>query len=236
MIAVLSHLISNEFEKATKIKSYPLNSYKKLDNPVSSHADMLLCVIDGEVFCYYDYYSQNISLFEAIKSLGYNVRFVSNECGNKYPNDISLNVLIIGKKLFCNEKNTAVEIKKYAKEKGYDIINVRQGYSACSTLVLNEKTAVTADIGMRNALEKEGIEVLFISSNDGIKLEGYNCGFIGGCGVVVDDKIYFFGSIKQLFDFDNIKLFAEKNQLSIFEIIPEDVCDFGGVKLFFHRK
>ena len=64
MIAVLSELISTNFEKASGIKALPLKPYSKLDLPVSSHADMLLCVIDKNVFCYKDYYNENIDLFK----------------------------------------------------------------------------------------------------------------------------------------------------------------------------
>lgn len=60
-----------------------------------------------------------------------------------------------------------------------EIVNINQGYARCSTLILNNRTAVTADISVKNALEKDGAKVLLISSGD-IKLEGYDYGFIGG--------------------------------------------------------
>ncbi len=231
MIAVLSNLISEQFEKSTGIKALSLKPYSKLDAPVSTHADMLLCVIDNTVFCYKEYYLENIDLFNTIEQEGYNIIKVEKECSKKYPNDIALNALVIDKKLFCNEKYTANEIIEYAKNNDYKIINVNQGYSACSTLVVDKAYAITADAGMKIALEKENINLLFISG-EGIKLPGYNCGFIGGSGIVIDDKAYFFGNIKKHHDFEKMKKIFDNKKIGIFEIIPNDVCDFGGVKIF----
>lgn len=231
MIAVLSNLISEQFEKATGIKTYPLKPYSRLDLPIATHADMLLCVLDNTMFCYKDYCLKNIDLFNMIKEQGYKIVTVEKKCERIYPNDISLNVLVIGKNLFCNKKYTAKEILEYAENNNYKTINVKQGYSACSTLVINDRLAITADVGIKIALEKENISVLLISS-EGIKLEGYNCGFIGGSGAVLNNIAYFFGSIKNHPDFNKINKLLLENNIRIFEIIPYDVYDFGGVKLF----
>jgi len=160
MIAVLSHLISEQFEKATGIKALPLKPYQRLDAPVAAHADMLLCVIEKNLFCYKDYYQENIGLFNKIEKEGYKVIQIEKECNKLYPKDIALNVLIIGNMLFCNKKYTASEILEFAEKNKYIIINVNQGYSACSTLVVDKKTVITADIGIKRALEKENIEPL----------------------------------------------------------------------------
>lgn len=231
MIAVLSHLISEQFERCTGIEALPLKPYLRLDVPVSSHADMLLCVIDRNVFCYRDYYLENIGLFNKIEKEGYRIIQIEKECSKKYPNDIALNVLVIDKKIFCNKKHVAKEILNFADENDYRIINVKQGYSACSTFVVDKTSAITADRGMKIALEKEKIDVLLISSK-GIKLTGYNCGFIGGSGVVIGDKAYFFGNLKNHPDFEKIKKALDNKKIQIKEIIHGDLCDFGGLKLF----
>lgn len=231
MIAVLSNLISEQFEKCTGIKSLSLQPYASLDLPVSTHADMLLCVIDKSVFCYETYYQENFDLFKQIESAGYSIIRVERECSKRYPRDIALNVLVIDKILFCNKRYVASEILNYAKENCYKIIDVKQGYSACSTMIIDKKNVITADNGMRMALEKEKIKVHFISS-EGIKLPGYNCGFIGGSGVVAENKAYFFGSIEKHPDYEKIKNVFDDKKIKIIEIIPDDVCDFGGVKIF----
>ena len=229
MFAVLSHDIYKAFESATGIKSYPLKEYSRLDAPVSSHSDMLICKIDNKVFCYEDYYKDNILTFKEIEKVGYDVCFVSTVCERTYPNDIALNALIIGKNIFCNVKHTAKEIIEYAKASGYNLHNVKQGYSACSTLVLDEKTAITGDLGMKIALESAGITVYAID-NGQVKLEGYGNGLIGGAGVRIHNSIYFFGSpdaVENLTDIINSLGYSLK-QVSC----RSGLRDFGGVKIF----
>ena len=66
MVAVLSSQISESFFEKTNIKTLGLLPYDKLDTPVSSHSDMLLCVIENTVFTYNDYYYNNVELFQKI--------------------------------------------------------------------------------------------------------------------------------------------------------------------------
>ncbi len=228
MIAMLSYEIAEKFTSETGIKSIALPSYDRLDMPVCSHADMLICKIDNKIFCYNDYYFNNKGVFSSLENK-YEIVRVQKPCMKKYPEDIALNVLVIGKRLFCNEKHTASEIKEYAKENGYKIINVSQGYSACSTLVIDDSHAITADKGIYKALLNEKIDTLLIS-NDKITLNGYNCGFVGGSGGVFNKTAYFFGDISTLDDFEKIKAFLEGNNCNIFCISLTDVYDFGGIK------
>lgn len=231
MIAVMSQDICNQFQNATNIKAYPLKPYNCLATPVSSHCDMLLCKIDNIVFCYEEYYKENLTTFQAIEKQGYKINFVSSKCKEKYPNDIALNVLVVGKYIFCKTSNTAKEILEYAKRNGYKIVNVNQGYSACSCLTLNDSTVITGDKGMQNVLEDNNISVVYFD-NSQIVLNGYNCGFIGGAGEVKNNKIYFFGPKTALEDNLEIKSIISRENFEIISILSDRVYDFGGLKLF----
>ena len=227
MFAILSSKISEKFYEKTKINVLSLPPYDRLDEPVSTHADMLISVIENTLFTYEDYYFENEKMFEKLGSY-YKVVKVKHKCAKKYPEDIGLNVLVVDKKIFANLKNTAKEIIDFANENGYRLINVNQGYAACSTLALNGG-AITSDISTHNALLKEGINSLLISTN-GINLPGYNCGFFGGATGVYDDKIYVFGSLKSLPDNEKIFNFISELNYKVVEILPEEVYDFGGIK------
>lgn len=229
MKALINHEIALDFYKTTGIEVIPLKPYDKLDLPVSAHADMLFCLLDKTVFCYEDYVTEN-NIYEKLIDSGLNVIFVSKHCGKSYPDDISLNVLVMGKTLFCNLNHTAKEIIDYASKNGYKLINVKQGYSACSTLVIDENNAITADTGMAAAIEKEGKSVLLVSGND-IVLTGYNCGFIGGASGVWNKKICIFGELNHLSCKNEIEQYISKCDKEIFSISAGRVYDFGGFKL-----
>ncbi|MBQ8145229.1 MAG: hypothetical protein IJ039_00445 [Clostridia bacterium] len=229
MKALISSEIANEFELKTGIKVIPLPSYYKLDTPVSSHADMLFCILDNTIFCYEDYVKCN-HIFDILKDLDYNVCFVSAACKKEYPYDVSLNALVMGKTIFCNKKYVAKEILEYADAHGYMVQNVKQGYSACSTLVLDENDAITSDASVFNAMRKIGKNVLLID-NSNIELKGYNCGFIGGATGVCGNKIYIFGELNKLVDYKKIKSLISSLNFNVVQISLGGVFDFGGIKL-----
>ncbi len=227
MFAVLSSLIADEFYKKSNISVLPLLPYDMLDNPVSSHADMLICKIDDTVFTYFDYYYNNVELFSKIEEK-YRVIKI-NGCEREYPGDIKLNVLVIGKLLLGKLDFVAKEILEYASENGYTLVNVKQGYAACSTLVLNENAAITSDVGIHSALCLHGVKSLLVST-ESIKLDGYNCGFIGGAGGAFGGVAYFFGDIKSHVDYDKIDEFLRMQNCTAFSILGGGVFDFGGIK------
>lgn len=235
MIVALSVDIASQFEKKTGIEVLPLNPYPSLDTPVASHSDMLICKIDNTVFCYEDYYLENKDTFLKISNLGYDIKFVSSECTKKYPNDIALNVLIIGKKIFCYKKNTAPEILEYGINNEYEIIDIKQGYSACSTLVLNENSAITGDLGVAKALKNHGIEVALINTSN-IILSGYNSGFIGGASGVIGNTIYLFGPCEILKDNEEAISLIKAHNFQVVSILHDQVYDFGGIKQFWGYK
>ena len=101
MVALVSSLVAEEFKNKTGIETISLPAYACLDTPVSTHADMLLSVIDNNIFIYKDYYLENEHLFSPLQTK-YNIIKVEKECKSKYPFDVALNVLIIDKKILIN--------------------------------------------------------------------------------------------------------------------------------------
>ena len=109
-----------------------------------------------------------------------------------------------------------------------ETINVNQGYTRCSTLVINDRAAITSDISIKNALESNGAEVLLISPGN-IFLDGFDYGFIGGAGVSFDGKTVFFGNVKKHPDYEKIRGFCKKYNSKL-EILCEHIplTDIGG--------
>lgn len=227
MLALINEDIAQAFKKASGIDVISLPAYKRAAEPISKHADTLICVIDDKLFVYSDYYEENKSKFDSIKN--YEIRIVNLRCGPIYPQDVGLNVLVIGNKLFCNTQYTAQEILDYAKEKNYEIISIKQGYAACSTVVIDENTAITSDSGVYLVLLKENINALLVSP-DNIILPGYKNGFIGGSVCYFNKKLYFFGNFNEFSEKEKIDSFLEGKKVDIVSILPGGVSDFGGVK------
>lgn len=149
----------------------------------------------------------------------------------KYPYNVLLNCLYFNDKLYG--KLTAVDdsVIAYCKQNGIETVNVNQGYTRCSTLVISEKAAITADKSIEKALKNDGAEVLLISPGN-IVLEGFDYGFIGGAGFADNRTVYFFGDITKHPDFVKISAFTEKYNSKI-EILcqKQPLTDIGGAVL-----
>lgn len=198
----------------------------RLDDPVSHHPDMLFSVLsDGKILTERRYYNENKTFFSVIDK----ERLVLSEAelGKKYPADIAFDCIrhkkcAIGKKAY-----TAAEIINDSD----CFIDVKQGYALCSTLK-TESFAITADAGIREAMEKAGVSTLLIK-NTKIELDGYGCGFIGGacCCVEKNKSVVFFGDVSLSKDFSDIKAFINKYGYDISYLKGLPLKDFGGIKI-----
>lgn len=148
----------------------------------------------------------------------------------EYPFNVALNAAFLGDKLLCKESSLNKEVKKFCEKNGIKIINVNQGYTKCSTLILNERAVITADRGIANTCEKNGVEALLISEGN-IKLSGDAYGFIGGASGVIGDTVYFFGNVELHPDFMIISEFIESQQMKYVSLTDKILTDLGGFVL-----
>ena len=163
-----------------------LPHFSLLPEPVCSHGDMLTFFSRKEnvLFVPQGYYEEHKNVFEDIR-----VEPIDEVTGKEYPRDIYLDALPVGEYLLCKSTHTAEKIKA-----GRRIINVKQGYARCSVCLLGQEGAITADKGLKTALEELGIPVMMIQSGN-ILLDGYSYGFIGGASLVIDKNVIFFGNV-----------------------------------------
>lgn len=195
----------------------------RLALPVRAHADMLAFSFGGELFLEEAYLRENQEL---LAPWGIPIHPVRTPRVPEYPRDIGLNALSVGRYLFCNARYTAREILGL----GAEIVDVAQGYAACSTLVLAPDLLVTADPSIARAAEMRGLDVLSITPGY-IRLPGYDTGFIGGASAVVGNTVYFFGDPSAHPDFARIEEACARCRLKIQALLDGPLTDLGGVRL-----
>lgn len=190
------------------------------------HADLSFCYLGfGVAVCApeaYTYYRDALS--------GYGIRLVKGErhLSGNYPWDAAYNVAILGDKIFCKKAITDEAVLYEAQKAGYTIVNINQGYAKCSVCPVDEKSAISADASFIKAAEATGVDVLAITNN-GIRLEGFDNGFFGGCVYMADRKtLAVKGDISTLPQFETIKDFLAKRDIRIKPDIGA-VTDFGSL-------
>ncbi|MBQ4117194.1 MAG: hypothetical protein IJD37_07435 [Clostridia bacterium] len=198
-----------------------LPKFDRLQEGVASHADMLIFSYGGTIITHAEYYKKNRTVFDLA---GISVKTTDEPVSKEYPEDILFNaVLTKDRILFSKENSTSVLIKALAEKR----INVRQGYTACSTCRVDDNSFITTDAGLYRAYTDNGINALLVDKSD-IFLPKYDCGFIGGCSVVLEDSVCFFGNIEEHRDYELIKKFIQECGKRIVSLSDEKLTDIGG--------
>lgn len=199
---------------------------------ISAHPDIYYLNIDGNLFCSID------------KALPGTKQIIgTSKVGAKYPLDVPYNVAIIGNICCHNFKYTDSTVKEYLTVKGYDFVNVEQGYTKCSTVVLDSNSCIVSDIAIARELLDKGVDVLYVSEPDIIlktrvnpliedqtKMNFKNSdmnGFIGGAMAKIDDTVILFGDVYKLANGPKIKKFIESKGYVFKDFSRFRCCRFG---------
>ncbi len=200
-----------------------------LDAPVSSHPDMIFCILGEKLFVPLSYYNEHAETIKRIASSGGLTLETSNaDRGLKYPSDIGFNVLVTQNHIFSLTERTAPEILSEAKRLGMTSVRVKQGYSACSALVAGN-CVISADPSILRSVESRGYDTLRINEG-GVRINGYNTGFIGGASGICGKTAYFFGNIMLHPDGERICEKLSSHGFNIASLSDDMLTDFGGIK------
>lgn len=239
-IALCSAEMPKEITDALEADGYTCLSVPKntdLPAPVASHPDMLFFVHSDQtdstqtIMAPQAYREAHPYFFEQLNKLlketGDTVITVTNgiTVSNTYPNDISLNALELNGTLYSLTEHTAEPLKALFK----NTVRVKQGYACCSTLKLNEESAITADKNIATALKNNGADVLLITQG-AIRLKGYDYGFIGGASFCDRKTAYFFGDLNSHPNSYEISLFCQKHGIKVKSFPNIPLTDHGGIK------
>ena len=234
-IAIVDSRIGYDAERALMLRGYrvlALPPFSRLSEAVASHPDMLIHRIGKEYISYADYCEEASYVFSDLslwlRGDGVRFTFSADEVAPTYPHDVGLNALRMGTKLFCRKSSASELLLRIAIAHGLDIVDVKQGYPACTVLKLSDSAAVTADRGMAKALEAHGIRVTLIEQGD-ISLPPHEYGFIGGAGEVDGDTLYLFGDHLTHRDGKRIVEAAEAEGLRVVSLCPGPLRDLGGI-------
>lgn len=150
--------------------------------------------------------------------------------GERYPDDVPLNALLLNECLFCNSRTVHPAIYDICKTENIKIFDLRQGYTKCSVCVVAKNAVITEDPGVFLAIGKTGeCDVLKISPG-AVALRGHDRGFIGGCtGKIANDILAFNGRFEDHPDRDDISAFCAHHGVSPISLGNWRLYDNGGI-------
>ena len=208
------------------IKTLKIEKNENLDSPIQSHPDMqLLKLRDNNILICKE--------LEYLKSdlikYGFEVVTIDEKLEKKYPNDILLNNVIINDYCIAKIKSMPQKLIDYCETNSINLVNIKQGYSKCSTAILNNKCIVTSDKNISLSYKALGFKVLYIPYGD-IDLPGYDYGFIGGCcGLIDKNKLAFTGTLDKYKYGKELKIFLYNNEIEPVYLTNNRLLDIGSI-------
>lgn len=187
-----------------------IKSEDVVDKSISDHPDIFLCKMG---------ISDDSPVYFAEK----------NNLGRDYPDDVSYNAACTGKYFIHNLAFTAPRLLDAAKTADMTLIDVRQGYSKCSIVVVDETSLITYDEGIVKACSAyPELEVLKVSPGF-VRLDGFDTGFIGGASGRIGNEIIFNGDLFRHPDFERIVEFIESRGLKCRWFSEYPLTDIGSI-------
>ena len=203
---------------------------KRLPEPVSAHPDMVLFHHEKTIISSAEYCDEFPYFFEDLTKLipGITLELTDDVFAESYPHDAIFNALVIKNKIFLKSDSVSPAVISYAKRRGLEICNTKQGYPACTSLALSPIHVITADSGMAKLFTKDGIKTTIIENGD-ILLPPYKYGFIGGASGLFRDKVYFIGDYRTHRNADLIESALREEKLTPISLSPSPLLDLGRI-------
>lgn len=197
---------------------------KNITSPaISGHPDVFCCPVGETLVISPALPSEYTEIFNvnAIKWV-YGVQ----PNGIAYPDSAIYNAVVTDHLLIHNLTITDPKILELAGTRKQ--IHVNQGYTRCNLRPLPGEKFITSDKGILTILTKEGFEVLYVNP-EGILLEGFPNGFIGGVCGVFENTVFFAGSLTFFNEGQKIKDFLSLYSLNIIELYDGPLFDGGSI-------
>lgn len=177
--------------------------------PVSDHPDMFMC---------------RLGISDDAPVISYSGEGLSPG----YPSEAAFNAACTGRYFIHNLKYTFSGLLSEARRLGMVLVDVRQGYAKCSTVVVDETSVITYDRGIAGRCRSSGMDVLEVSPGH-VLLRGYDSGFIGGASGRIGNTVYFNGDLSSHPDFRDIVSFIEERGLKVKWFPDWPLTDIGSV-------
>lgn len=194
---------------------------------INGHPDIQLTLINEQDISLIVSKDIHSSFIDEIKSLNITFEYSTNFLKSEYPFDIPLNCLFMKDFLIHSLDNSDKKLLDLSKNKIK--INVPQGYTKCSVVIVNDRALITSDKGIYNKLSSYDFDILLIYPGN-IELPGLNYGFIGGCtGLIEKNKLAFYGNLDYHPQGDEIKAFLSKHQVEPIYLSNRPLIDRGSI-------
>lgn len=190
---------------------------------ISGHPDIFMCEVDDKLII-----APNTPSKFKDKLVSENITIIEGTSlvGRSYPKTANYNAVVTDKYLIHNLDVTDTTIRKLCA--GKKAIHVKQAYTRCNLLPLNNDGFITSDSGIHSTLVKNNLDALFVDPKQ-ILLPGFSSGFFGGACGVISNQIFIIGGLSNLMDGNKVKDFLQNRYYEIVELYSGPLFDGGSI-------
>lgn len=217
---ILDNLRELDFEPV------PVPRTGRVATPVSGHPDMQLFVHGGRVFCHPD---MPASFLEDLERHA-DVVVCRTRLSPEYPSDVPYNIACIGTVVLHHHAAIDPDIAEHLRSRDIYITGVRQGYAKCSTLIVDDRSIITADASIHRTAVTAGLDSLMIRPGF-IDLPGYACGFIGGATGSTENAVLCTGTLEHHPDYDIMLEYIADRGKKLVPLSRANAADLGTIFL-----
>jgi radical SAM superfamily enzyme len=200
---------------------------ERFESRTCSHPDLVISIIDDTLIIDENAHT---NIYKQLDTLGVPYVVGNSKISTIYPQDIPYNAVITKDFLIHNLDHTDPLLTMHSAHTHKKLVQVKQGYTKCSTVIVNDNTVITADQGIYKAV-KELMNVLLIQPRH-VLLGGDDNGFLGGASATFEDMIVFHGDLSQHPDFLSIVEFLEVSHKHLLYFKEFPLTDIGSVLTF----
>lgn len=234
-IAIVDSRIPKDAERALSDyadKIIKLPPFKRLQEPVSAHPDMLMFPTENSIITDKRYVKENAEIFREISELsGRRIVLCNKAFSPSYPDDVKFNCFAVEKTLFGLAASLSEKVLEWAGENCVSVKNVKQGYAKCSACIVSENAVITEDTSIERAMVENGIDVLRVTSGQ-VALDGYDRGFIGGASGSDRENVFFCGDISRHPNYVEIESFCRRHGKNCVSLGNVRLYDIGTIFFF----
>ena len=200
----------------------------RLPEGINTHPDLVMGIIDNHLIIDGAAHPMLIQRLNQLE-VPYITGSSSPHAG--YPGEVPYNAVITKDSLIHHLSYTDPLLLQNAINTGKKLLSVKQGYTKCSMVVVDDHAFITADKGIYDAL-KDKYEVLLIREG-AVALEGHEYGFLGGASGALGDTVIFHGDLSRHPDYERILHFitARGKQVKYFDHFP--LTDIGSILCYY---
>ncbi len=190
---------------------------------ISGHPDIFMTQVDGRLIV-----APNLPEFFQNLFTTNKIEFTKGDkpVGSKYPETSFYNAVVTKNFIIHQTSQTDDSILRQGGQKIK--IAVKQGYTRCNLIALNDEKMITSDQGIYQQLTKMGIETLFVDSR-GIALPTFDHGFFGGTCGISGNKLFINGNLRYFAEGKAVRSFIENSGIEIIELYKGPLFDGGGI-------